>query len=62
MRKERIINTNEVNIGSTLLLTNSKKVKVKGLTNSMFPTINNIFSFITNEGEIKPNEVERIYK
>ena len=61
MRKEQIINTNEVNIGSTLL-TNGKKVKVKGLTNSMFPTINNIFSFITNEGEIKPNEVERIYK
>lgn len=62
MRKEQIINTNEVNIGSTLLLTNGKKVKVKGLTNSMFPTINNIFSFITNEGEIKLNEVERIYK
>ncbi len=62
MRKEQIINTNEVNIGSTLLLTNDKKVKVKGLTNSMFPTINNIFSFITNEGEIKLNEVERIYK
>lgn len=62
MRKEQIINTNEVNIGSTLLLTNGKKVKVKGFTNSMFPTINNIFLFITNEGEIKPSEVERIYK
>ena len=62
MKAEQIIDSNEVNIGSTLLLTNGKKVKVIGWYNSMFPTINKIFSFITNVGEIKPNEIERIYK
>lgn len=62
MRTEQIINTNEVNIGSSLLLKNGKKVKVTGWLNSMLPTIEQIYLLKTNEGDITPNEVERIYK
>ena len=62
MKTEQIINTDEVNIGSTLLLKNGKKVKVTGWLNSMLPTIEQIYLFKTDEGDIKPNVVERIYK
>lgn len=62
MKIEQIINVDEVNIGSTLLLKNGKKVKVTGFCNSMLPTINKIYFLKTDLGNIKPDEVERIYK
>ncbi len=62
MKVKTIIKTNEVDIGSKLILKNGKEVIVKGIYNSMLPTVNEIYWFETNIGTILPNEVERIYK
>lgn len=60
MKMEQVIDVNEIKIGTILLLKNGKRVKIKGWCNSMFPTINKVYSFKTDEGDIKPEEVERI--
>lgn len=60
MKIEQIINTNEVEIGDTLVLKDGKKAKIKGFMNSMLPTINQIYLFKTNIGDVKPNEVVEI--
>ena len=62
MRKSTIIETNEINVGSKLILKNGKEVIVRGFYNSMLPTINEIYVFETNIGKVVPNEVERICK
>ncbi len=62
MKVKTIIETNEIDIGSKLILKNGKEVIVKGICNSMLPTVNEIYWFKTNIGTILPNEVERIYK
>ena len=59
MRKPTIIETNEIDIGSKLILKNGKEVIVKGFYNSMLPTVNEIYVFQTNIGKVLPNEVER---
>lgn len=60
MRKETIIETSEINIGTKLILKNGKKAIVEGIINSMLPTINKVYEFKTNIGTILPEEVERI--
>ena len=60
MKIEQIINTNEVEIGDTLVLKDGKKAKIKGFMNSMLPTINQIYLFKTDIGDVKPNEVLEI--
>lgn len=60
MKIEQIINTNEVEIGDILVLKDGKKAKIKGFMNSMLPTINQIYLFKTDIGDIKPNEVAEI--
>lgn len=62
MKTQTKIETNEVNIGSKLILKNGKEVIVKGICNSMLPTINEIYLFETDIGRILPNQVERICK
>lgn len=62
MRKPTIIETNEIDIGSKLILKNGKEVIIKGFYNSMLPTVNEIYVFQTNIGKVLPNEVERICK
>lgn len=62
MKVKTIIKTKEVDIGSKLILKNGTKVIVKGIYNSMLPTVNEIYWFETNIGTILPNEVEKIYK
>lgn len=62
MKVKTIIETNEIDIGSKLILKNGKEVIVKGIYNSMLPTVKEIYWFETNIGTILPNEVERIYK
>ena len=60
MKTEQIINTNEVRVGNTLLLKDNRRAKVKGFINSMLPTIDQIYLFKTDLGDITPNEVEKI--
>lgn len=61
--KTRIkIETNEVNIGSKLILKTGREVIVKGIYNSILPTINEIYLFETDIGRILPNQVQRICK
>jgi len=60
MRTETIIEINEVNIGTKLILKNGKEAIVEGYMNSMLPTINKIYEFKTNIGKVLPEEVERI--
>jgi len=60
MRTETIIEINEVNIGTKLILKNGKEDIVEGYMNSMLPTINKIYEFKTNIGKVLPEEVERI--
>lgn len=62
MKTQTKIETNEVNIGSKLILKTGKEVVVKGVYNSILPTINEIYLFETDIGRILPNEVEKIYK
>lgn len=62
MKTQTKIETNEVNIGSKLILKTGKEVVVKGIYNSILPTINEIYLFETDIGRILPNEVEKIYK
>lgn len=62
MKTQTKIETNEVNIGSKLILKNGKEVIVKGIYNSILPTINEIYLFETDIGRILPNEVETICK
>lgn len=60
MKMEQIINTNEVEIGDILVLKDGKKAKIKGFMNSMLPSINQIYLFKTDIGDVKPNEVVEI--
>lgn len=60
MKNETIIELNEVNLGTRLILKNGKEAIVEGIVNSMLPTINKVYEFKTNIGTILPNEVERI--
>lgn len=62
MKVEQIINVDEVSIGDTLLLKNGKHTKIIGFINSMIPTINQIYLFKTDVGDINPNEVVEIIK
>ena len=62
MKTQTKIETNEVNIGSKLILKNKKEVIVKGIYNSILPTINEIYLFETDIGRILPNQVQRICK
>ena len=60
MKIEQIINTNEVEIGDILVLKDGKKAKIRGFMNSMLPSINQIYLFKTDIGDVKPNEVIEI--
>ena len=60
MKIEQIINMNEVEIDDILILKDGKKAKIKGFMNSMLPTINQIYLFKTDIGDVKPNEVIEI--
>ena len=60
MRTETIIETNEIDIGTKLILKNGKEAIVKGYMDSMYPTINKIYEFHTDIGIVLPEEVERI--
>ena len=60
MKNETIIELNEVNLGTRLILKNGKEAIVEGIVNIMLPTINKVYEFKTNIGTILPNEVERI--
>lgn len=62
MKVKTIIKTKEVDIGSKLILKNKKEVIVKGIYNSILPTINEIYLFETDIGRILPNQVQRICK
>jgi hypothetical protein len=62
MKEKKIINTDEITIGSKLILKNGKTAIVKGCKNSMLPTINEIYEFDTNIGKVLPEEVAEIIK
>lgn len=62
MKIEQIINTDEVSIGDTLLLKNGKHTKIIGFINSMIPTINQIYLFKTDIGDVNPNEVAKVIR
>lgn len=62
MEKVTKISTKDVDIGSKLILRNGKRAIVKGYTNSMLPTIDEIYEFDTNLGKVLPDEVEEIIK
>lgn len=60
MEQKIVITTNEIELGSQLLLKNGKKAIVEGYYSSMFPSINEIYLFVTDIGKILPKEVEKI--
>ena len=60
IRKETIIETSEVNIGTKLILKNGKEAIVQGYWDSMLPTITKVYQFKTNIGIVLPDDVERI--
>lgn len=62
MKNSVIIKTNEINIGSTLILKDNRKAIVKGFKNSMLPTISEIYEFETDIGKILPEQVKKIIK
>lgn len=62
MEKVTKISTNEIDIGTKLILKNGKQAIVKGYVNSILPTINEIYEFNTNIGKVLPNEIKEIIK
>jgi len=62
MKQKTIIEFEEVNIGSKLILKNGKTAIVKRIWTSMLPTITDVKFFDTDLGTVYPDEVERIIK